>query len=236
MTLRHTLTVLILLLCAGLAQAQGGSFRWHAGHAIADSTVRRLGTDYCFAAIPIDDATFSRMQGRSYKAGARIQRSELRYLRLLHVTLDGRTLMGEMVCNRALAADLVEIFHELYRQHYPIERMVLIDEYDADDERSMAANNTSCFNYRLVSGTTSLSAHARGCAVDLNPFYNPYVHTRNGRQLIEPRGSERYANRAASFSYKIDRTDLAYRLFTAHGFTWGGAWRTMKDYQHFEKR
>ena len=36
-------------------------------------------------------------------------------------------------------------------------------------------------------------------------------------------------------SVKIKKGDLCYQLFIEHGFSWGGNWRTTKDYQHFEK-
>ena len=45
---------------------------------------------------------------------------------------------------------------------------------------------------------------------------------------------DEYADRSKQYRYKIVKGDLLHRLFLKHGFTWGGAWRTMKDYQHFE--
>ncbi len=100
----------------------------------------------------------------------------------------------------------------------------------------MADNNTSCFNYRTVSGKSKLSNHSYGCAIDINPLYNPYVRTRDGKVLVSPQNAGEYADRSADFPYKIDREDLCYRLFTEHGFEWGGAWNSSKDYQHFEKK
>ena len=165
-----------------------------------------------------------------------MHRSDLRYLRLLHYDGNGKVQQGEMVCNKAIAQDLLEIFEELYRQKYPIERIRLIDDYDADDERSMSDNNTSCFCYRLVGGTRVLSKHAQGLAVDVNPLYNPYVRYRkNGSMQVQPSNATAYTNRQRRFAYKIERGDLLYRLFIEHGFRWGGSWKTMKDYQHFEK-
>ena len=141
-----------------------------------------------------------------------------------------------MVCHRRIAADLVAIFRQLYDAHYPIARMVLVDEYRADDETSMRANNTSCFCFRTVAGSRKVSAHAMGMAVDINPLYNPYVKRRaNGRLFIQPANAEPYIHRERRFDYKIERGDLCHRLFLQHGFSWGGAWRSLKDYQHFEK-
>ena len=179
----------------------------------------------------ISDAVFLRMQGHSYPTGCTVSRSDLRYLSLLHYDHEGLVHQGELVCHRRIADDLLSIFRQLYEAHYPIERMRLIDDYGADDERSMQANNTTCFCYRPVSGSTKLSKHALGMAVDVNPLYNPY---KKGT-LVQPRTAARYCDRTKTFNYKIVKGDLCYRLFTAHGFTWGGSWRSLKDYQHFEK-
>lgn len=186
----------------------------------------------------LSDAIKTRITGISYPAddsSAAISYDTLRYVSVLYHDFNGDVQGGELICHKAIAQDLVEIFYELYEEDYPIERICLVDEYQGDDELSMRDNNTSCFNYRaLPSG--KLSNHAYGLAIDLNPFYNPYVTTRkDGTINVAPAGSEPYADRAQDFVHKIDREDLAYRLFMEHGFTWGGNWRSSKDYQHFEK-
>ena len=189
-----------------------------------------------FSAQPIPDSVFHRMQGRSWPEGCTIRRADLRYLRLTHVDAESKEHVGEMVCNKAIANDLIEIFKELYRQKYPIQRIRLIDDYEAVDERSMRDNNSSCFCYRKVSGTTKLSKHAMGMAVDINTLYNPYVRTgKDGRRIVEPATATKYVDRRKTFPYTIVKGDLLYRLFVQHGFKWGGSWRTMKDWQHFEK-
>ena len=182
----------------------------------------------------ISDELFSKMQGNSFPEECTTPREDLRYLNLLYKDKDGNPHAGEMVCNVSIADKLTDIFRKLYEADYPIEKIRLIDEYGGDDDASMADNNTSCFNYRVVSGTTKISKHGYGLAVDLNPFYNPYIHTVDGQTVIEPPGSEPYADREADYDYKIDEDDLAYKLFTEAGFTWGGSWKTMKDYQHFQ--
>lgn len=167
-----------------------------------------------------------------------ISYDDLRYLNVLYYDFNGEVQTGELICNKDIAQDLIEIFYELYLNQYQIEKIRLIDEYAGDDTASMLDNNTSCFNYRVVDGTTSLSKHALGCAIDINPFYNPYVvfnKDGTGETYISPAGSEAYADRTKDFPYKIDENDLCYKLFTAHGFTWGGNWNSMKDYQHFQK-
>ena len=188
-----------------------------------------------FYAEEIGDEVFGRMQGKSFPEGCTTKREDLRYLHLLYKDMEGNTHEGEMVCNVSIADDLIGIFRQLYDADYPIEKMRLIDDYGGDDDASMADNNTSCFNYRIVSDTSHLSNHAYGLAVDLNPLYNPYIRQKGGATVVEPPEGEAYADRTSDFSYKIDKDDLAYKLFTDAGFKWGGSWKSVKDYQHFEK-
>lgn len=185
---------------------------------------------------PISNDVFKRISGISYPVDCTVSLDELRYVGLRYVDFNGDTQSGEMICNKSIAQDVVEIFYELYSSGYQLESVRLVDEFDGDDTASMLANNTSCFNYRMVEGTTRLSNHAKGLAIDINPFYNPYItYNKDGTVNISPAGSEPYADRSASFPYKIDENDLAYKLFTAHGFKWGGNWNSVKDYQHFER-
>ncbi len=177
---------------------------------------------------------FARIKGKSYKDDCTVPVSDLRYLHVLHVGFDGESHEGEIICNKYIADDLLEIFQALYEAKYPIEKIKLVDEYDADDERSMADNNSSSFNFRFISHTTKISKHGYGLAMDINTLYNPYVKTVNGKLSIEPANAADYVDRSQDFPYKIDENDLAYQLFIAHGFQWGGAWKNSKDYQHFE--
>lgn len=188
---------------------------------------------------PLTDAVIARITGISYPADdLGISYDELCYMQVLHYDFNGEIQIGELICNQKIADDLIEIFHELYLNEYQIEKIRLVDDYNGDDTASMLDNNTSCFNYRVVDGTSSLSKHAIGCAIDINPFYNPYVvfnKDGSGETYISPEGSEIYADRSQNFPYKIDENDLCYKLFKAHGFVWGGDWNSCKDYQHFQK-
>lgn len=185
----------------------------------------------------ISEQVMARMQGRSFRKGCTTEREALRYLTVLHYDQNGKVQRGEMVCNKAIAKDLVEIFEALYDAKYPIEKMLLIDEYDGDDELSMSDNNSSSFNFRPVSGAKKLSRHALGMAVDINPLYNPFVYAYNGRLKVEPSNGMTWArNRKKSRNAMIMTSDdLCVRLFKQHGFRWGGDWKSRKDYQHFER-
>lgn len=189
---------------------------------------------------PITQKMEERIVGISYseEGSDEVTLDELRYLNVLYNDFEGGVQTGELICHKYIAWDLLEIFEELYRSGYRFEEISLIDDYDGDDTLSMEHNNTSCFNYRVVDGTDHLSKHAYGLAIDINPFYNPYVvynKDGSGETYISPKGSEVYADRTKDFPYKIDENDLCYKLFTEHGFTWGGNWNSSKDYQHFEK-
>lgn len=209
---------------------------WQAGETVSEQAVKAFGMTRCFAAEAISDAVFQRMQGKTYKKECTIPRHSLRYVKVLHINGSGKTQLGELVCSEAVAKDLVEIFRALYDAAYPIERMVLIDNYDAQDEPSMSANNTSCFNFRFIAGTKKLSNHSRGRAIDINPLYNPYVKRRaNGTLFVSPEKGRPYADRTKTFKYKISHKDLCFKLFKKHGFIWGGDWRSLQDFQHFEK-
>ncbi|MBQ6886355.1 MAG: M15 family metallopeptidase [Lachnospiraceae bacterium] len=185
---------------------------------------------------PLSDELINKITGISYVENENISLDDLRYVHILHYNFDSEAVEGELICNEAIAQDLLEIFYELYLAEYKIEKVRLIDEYDGNDTASMEDNNTSCFNYRVVDGTTKLSKHAYGLAIDINPFYNPYVvFQSDGSTYISPKGSEAYTDRSSDFPYKIDENDLCYKLFKEHGFTWGGDWNSCKDYQHFQK-
>ena len=124
-----------------------------------------------------------------------------------------------MIVNKQIADVVVRILRELYDARYPIQRMLLPDVYDADDEKQMRDNNSSCFCYRAIAGSTKLSKHARGLAIDINALYNPYYKDReDGTRFIQPATAEAYCDRTWDFNYKIDEGDLCLRLFTEAGF------------------
>ena len=183
---------------------------------------------------PIPNDIFEKMQGKSYKENCTVPREELRYLHILHVGFDNNTHEGELIVNKRIAEEVLDIFKELYKAGYQIEKVRLIDEYNAQDELSMRDNNSSAFNFRYISYSTTLSKHAMGLAVDINTLYNPYIKQVDGRLNIEPANAVNYVDRNRQFPHKIDHDDLCYKLFTKYGFEWGGDWEDSKDYQHFE--
>jgi len=181
------------------------------------------------------DGVWQRMQGKTYKENPYIGRDDLRHIRALHWDYDNQMHVGEMIVGAQIADRVVRILRQLFDAKYPIQRMLLPDVYDADDETQMRDNNSSCFCYRAIAGSTKLSKHARGLAIDINTLYNPYYKDRDdGTRFIQPATAADYCDRTWDFPYKIDHQDLCFRLFTEAGFEWGGDWTSCKDFQHFE--
>lgn len=183
----------------------------------------------------LSNTLIERITGSSYHENDDISLDQLRFLHVLYYDFNNEIKDGELICNKQIADDLLEIFSTLYDNAYQIDKIQLIDVYDADDDLSCADDNTACFNYRVVAGSTTLSKHALGMAIDINPFYNPYVTYPDGKERISPAGSEVYADRSNDNPHMIWKGDLCYQLFIDHGFTWGGEWKSLKDYQHFQK-
>ena len=185
---------------------------------------------------PIDAELEQRMR-RSHRPTCPVPLRDLRYLRMTHRDLDGRARTGEMVVHRRWADDVTWVFGRLYDAGWPIARMRLVDDYGADDDASMAANNTSGFNCRRVAGQRAWSQHAYGAAIDLNPVQNPYV--RQGS--VQPTGGRRFVRvdrgRSAPVAPGVIRAgDLVVDAFARIGWEWGGDWISSKDYQHVAAR
>lgn len=200
-----------------------------------EAAVETMGSIKSFYYEELSKEIKERINGKSYGENCDVPYEELRYVKVLHWGFDGETHIGEMIVNKAIAEDVIEIFKELYEAKYPIERMVLVDEYDADDNTSMAANNSSAFNYRVIEGTKRISLHSYGMAIDINPLYNPYVHTVDGERVVTPVEGAKYEDRSLDCPYYIHSGDVCYEAFIKRGFTWGGNWMNNKDYQHFQK-
>jgi len=230
------LSCILLMYCFGCEENMKKPREFSPTDVVPEKVISKYGIDDFFYVQEISDELFNFMYGKSYKEDCTIPRSELRYIRVLHKNLKGESIVGEMVLNQSIADVVLGIFYELYKSSYPIEKMHLVDYYDANDELSMRDNNSSSFNFRFISHTTKVSKHGKGEAVDINPLYNPYhKFTADGTEIIEPSTAVAYLNRDADFPYKIVKGDLCYKLFTEKGFTWGGDWTDRKDYQHFEK-
>ncbi len=185
----------------------------------------------------ITDEMKEKMTGVSYpESGAVISLSELRMVTVRYYNFKGKVKSGILITNKKIAKKTAKVFYELYQIKYPIQKIKTVDEYGADDVKSMEDNNTSCFNYRVIAGTKKLSEHGKGLAIDINPRINPWVKG----NLVSPKNGKAYKERNVKKckgkykKYMIHKNDKAYKIFKKYGFSWGGDWKTLKDYQHFE--
>lgn len=182
---------------------------------------------------PIPDAIWAYMQGRSWRAELPCpRRDELVLLRVPYLDFDGYARIGSLIVAKSAARAVAAAFQEIYDSgRFRIYRMSLIDEFDGDDARSMAANNTSAFNCRTTD-RGAMSRHAYGMAVDINPVQNPY---REGN-LTEPEAGRAYDEpheRRKDIVGIIVDGDVVTKAFARQGWRWGGHWKRSVDYQHF---
>ena len=191
------------------------------------------------------DGIFERINGKSYYENENVALSDLRYLMVPHYNFEGKIQVGEIIVNTRLAEEFIEIFKEFFSIQYQIRSMYLVDNYwqesgdpDDADTASIDADNTSAFSYRVITYGTTLSRHAYGCAIDLNPLENPYATISGDGSFytIHEESRQYLYNRSSEMPHVITHEDPAYRIFVIeHGFTWGGDWESVVDYQHFEK-
>jgi D-alanyl-D-alanine carboxypeptidase len=165
----------------------------------------------------------------SYRSGCPVAPSQLRAIRLGHWDFRGRSRVGTLVVHTSVVPGVVSVFRRLYATRFPIRRMLGVEVYRGSDDRSMAADNTSGFNCRLVGGTTRWSEHAYGKAIDVNPVENPYVDG----GLVEPPAGRAYLDRSRRRPGMATRSTVLVRAFAEAGWRWGGFWQSSKDYQHF---
>jgi poly-gamma-glutamate synthesis protein (capsule biosynthesis protein) len=177
----------------------------------------------------LGDAVRARITNVSWHDHPRCPRfEELTYLRLAHVTFDGGVAVGELLVAAAIAPRTIELFRRLYALGFPIRQMKLVDDLGADDERSMSADNTSAFNFRMVAGTQILSQHARGLAIDINPVENPW---RKPGRLLPPEGAA-FADRTVIRPGMFVRPGPVVAAIDELGFEWGGDWNHAWDDHH----
>lgn len=196
--------------------------------------------DY-FLISEIDDNIYSYINGKTYRDNNNISLADLRYIKLIHYNYNHDIQVGELIVNKKVTDEFVDIFKELFVNEYEIEKMYLPDRYwtgdcHTTDDASCDDNNTSAFFYRTAESSGNISNHAYGMAIDINPQQNPYVSLRGGIPNCAHENAMEYLDRASGKPHMITKDDLCYQLFIAHGYSWGGAWTHSKDYQHFEKK
>jgi len=187
---------------------------------------------------PLPKSIKQRIINVSWKPDGPIALDDLAYLEISFWGYDDQEHIGELIVHKALAQEVLEIFKEIYEKKFPIERMRLIDDYNADDIASMNANNSSALCVREITNKPGIfSNHSYGIAIDINTKTNPYI---KGNYVL-PEGGKQFLNRDLVTKGIIiaDENNACYMAFKKRGWDWGGAWYSTKgyvDYQHFSKK
>jgi len=184
---------------------------------------------------PIIDSRMSKKEvfdGLDLNCPSEIRRQQ-RIVKVKYYSFDNKIHQGQIVVDKDLVKDIKFVFKLALKEKFPIYSVIPISDRRFrrknrwDDDLSMAANNSSGFNYREKTGGGSLSNHAYGRAVDLNTFQNPYV---KGATVLPP-GATYNPDAKGTFT----KDDPIVKAFIKLGWTWGGDWTSPIDYQHFEK-
>ena len=157
-----------------------------------------------------------------------IIKDKLELVTVSYYGFDDKIHKGKILVHKEVVSDIIEIFNFVLETRFPIEKVVPICEYKWSDEESMKDNNTSSFNYRFISGTRVHSMHASGLAIDINPFQNPYIKN----HIILPGGASYDTTKKGT----LTANSPLVKEFKKRGWSWGGDWKSLKDYQHFEKK
>jgi hypothetical protein len=186
------------------------------------------------AVIPISATLCKDMKQRHVlNPGAPVACDRLRLVKFDYVGFDGQLHGdGEVVVMDAVADHVLQIFATLRQQRFPIARARLMNEYGGNDDASMDQNNTSALNVRPVAGSSAISLHAYGVAIDLNPIQNPYLERSRGTVIVSPKAGAGYVNRKTA---RPGMAETVIDVFADHGLSvWGGYWNSGIDYQHFQ--
>ncbi|MFT5569780.1 MAG: hypothetical protein ACI9RP_001830, partial [Cyclobacteriaceae bacterium] len=194
-----------------------------------------------FSIDPISDQLSAEMYDLGTIADdAPLPANRLSVVNIIYVDFEGQDQTGKIVVMDVLASSTLALFKELYDLRFPLAKVKLITAYKGSDDLSMADNNTSAHNFRKVAGTTRLSLHAYGTAIDINPVQNPYIliDQEAAKATFLPPNSTKYANRLVERLGKPRQIGFAEEVvdvFARHGFYWwGGYWDEPIDYQHFQ--
>lgn len=192
----------------------------------ADAVPVRGGFPATVAPVPPDVAARS-----TWTEDCPVELAELRYLAVPFLGFDGHTYAGEMIVHADVAADIATVFERLYEAEFPIEEMRIVSPDELDAPPTGDGNNTTAFVCRATTQASSWSEHAYGLAVDINPFHNPYVRD----DTVIPELATSYVDRDRHRPGMIHSGDVVTTAFAEVGWSWGGAWRSLKDWMHFSR-
>lgn len=156
---------------------------------------------------------------------------QLAHIQVPYWGFDHKAHTGILVVNKNIQLQVEQIFHEIYKAKFPIKKITPLENYGNNEEKAMEDNDTYAYHCKtMTSNPHKFSWHAYGMAIDVNPLLNPYVdHTQ-----VLPKNSQRYVKRKPLHPGMISQEGSITKIFLAHGWKWGGNWKSPIDYQHFE--
>jgi hypothetical protein len=183
---------------------------------------------------PLSPRERQAMDGRGWRKDCPVGPDRLREVHLAHWTADGTVADGLLIVHADLADDVKDAFAELFDEHFVVARVAPASAFGGDDRALMEANVTSAFNCRRMTNGRAWSLHSDGVAIDINPLWNPYVKGNDIRPALGRAFADRVAVRG--LPGVLEAGGAAVRAFERRGFTWGGRWRGLKDWQHVERK
>jgi hypothetical protein len=154
--------------------------------------------------------------------------NQLELIDVEYFSFDNKLHRGQLVVNKSVKNDIITIFDFIKNEKFPIEKCIPIVKYNWSDDASIDDNNTSAFCYRKVARTNKMSNHAYGKAIDINPMQNPYVFSNGTTQR-----KNKYNPKVAG---TLTKDSPITKLFIKLGWKWGGNYKSIKDWQHFDKK
>lgn len=251
--MRRHLTVLLALaaLLVGAVGCDAGAFnRWLVAHgkpamsepelskvvalitAAEQENARRA--SFVGTVAGVDEARL----GLSWRPGCPVGPADLRLVTVSFWGFDNAGHTGELIVHRSIALHAIKAFRELWDAKFPINRMDTAEKFASpSDFRPDGTfiethgpdliDDTSAFFCRPTTGGSGWSQHSYGTAIDINPVQNPYI---KGSTVIPENGS---TARDAAVPGTITKGSLPVAAMKRAGLTWGGTWKSLKDYMHF---
>lgn len=165
----------------------------------------------------------------TWTAGCPVSRSQLAWLRVTFWGFDAERHTGELLVNAAVADDLDLVFRRLWDARFPLEQVVVVRSIEEEAPPTGDGNGTGSFVCRAVTGGSGFSQHAYGLAIDVNTFQNPY----QSGDVVLPELASSYLRRDQVRPGMITPDGPVVAAFREIGWSWGGDWTSLKDYQHF---
>lgn len=177
---------------------------------------------------PAPDAVIARS---TWEPACPVARDDLSWVRVTFRGFDQERHTGELLVNSAVDRQVVQVFRALWEARFPIEQMVITRPSALEAPPTGDGNGTGAFVCRPITGGSGYSQHAYGLAIDINPFQNPYQKD----DVVLPELASSYLQRARVRPGMITADGPVVRAFASIGWEWGGAWQSLKDYQHFSR-